>query len=238
MKAIRFSLTSLMVAVAFLGLCCAALASRSDFWPSLLSTVAICILMSSLVGVLLGSKETRAFCVGFAVFGWGHLFLVYRPWAYGMLPDFLATKNWVTSLRSLRPKGPKEYDIRNALDQPITLSFNQTPIHEVMEYIRNESDINVITDTVALDEEGVTMDSPVSLEANQVPLKSALHLIGMQLSIVFVVRDDVLLVTTPIKEGERISNYAQRTVYLVFTLFVGLIGGSLSWYFSRRPADR
>ena len=83
MSRLQFSLVWLLGLVVAVAFACAALRSESAVWASLAFSLCLGVLFVGLLGVLFGTGERRAFWAGFAVFGWGYLFLVFGPWFSG-----------------------------------------------------------------------------------------------------------------------------------------------------------
>lgn len=72
----RFSIKWLLIAVAAVAAGCVALLNASDLWADVVSgTVVVCLLIA-LIGTVASQGHRRAFCWGFAVFGWGYLLLM------------------------------------------------------------------------------------------------------------------------------------------------------------------
>ena len=77
MRRFRFSLASLISAVLFIAVACAALRNASKLWASMIFTLTVCLLLGAILGVVFRGGDTRAFCLGFALLGWGYLFLAF-----------------------------------------------------------------------------------------------------------------------------------------------------------------
>jgi hypothetical protein len=82
MNGVRFSLTGLMAAIAFIAVSLAALRSPSAFAVSAFFTFTVGVLLCSTLAALLCRGTSRNFWVGFALFGWVYLFIV-RSEPYG-----------------------------------------------------------------------------------------------------------------------------------------------------------
>ena len=114
----------------------------------------------------------------------------------------------------LSPAGMK---IQNALNQPVDISFSDTPLSVVMETLGRMTGINVHLDRQGLSAEGVTSDTAVSINLSQpVTLKSALNLMLEELRLSYVIRNEVLLITS---EMSRDTNVYQE-VYNVADLVI------------------
>ena len=98
----------------------------------------------------------------------------------------------------LTPALPQwEQEIQRALDTRITLEFINSPLGRAVEYIARELHINVTLDKKALDDIGLSEDTPVSVEATSVTLRSILTQMTRELELTFVMRDEALMITTP-----------------------------------------
>ncbi len=95
--------------------------------------------------------------------------------------------------------------IRAWLDEPITIEFpDPTPLEEVLDYIKKATKkgpknpgIPIYTDVRGLWEIGSTLCSPVTINERRVPLKVSLGRIGDQLGFAYLVKDDVVIISSP-----------------------------------------
>jgi hypothetical protein len=88
--------------------------------------------------------------------------------------------------------------IEQCLGRTVTLSFSNTPLKKVIEDLRDGHGINIYADVRAFEESGINFDGlMVNVKLDQVSLRSALDLILRPCGLTFVVRDDVLQITTP-----------------------------------------
>ncbi|MEM6654411.1 MAG: hypothetical protein AAF596_01285 [Planctomycetota bacterium] len=96
-------------------------------------------------------------------------------------------------------EGEAERRINNALQAPLTsagLDFTETPLEEVVEFLRDEYEINIQLDTPALDDLGISPDEPVNAAYSNISLRSAMRLMLKQLELTYIVADEVMLITT------------------------------------------
>ena len=114
---------------------------------------------------------------------------------------------------------PPENAIERQLKTPIDISFENTPLKTVLEELRDLQGINIVPDKPALDEAGVSMESPISIKLKQVSLRSALVLILHQVKLTYVVRDGVLQFTTP--QRAQAQSKQKRLTYPVADLLHG-----------------
>jgi tetratricopeptide (TPR) repeat protein len=90
----------------------------------------------------------------------------------------------------------KEHAIEETLKRPISVNYNMTPLREILNDIRDSHNINIHVDAAALEEEGISLDRPVSMKLEEVTLKSALNLMLHDVHLTWVIKDGVLVVTT------------------------------------------
>jgi type II secretory pathway component GspD/PulD (secretin) len=120
---------------------------------------------------------------------------------------------------AMRGKGPREREIENKLLSPVNLNFQDTPLRQVIDDISSWQGIDMVPDLPALQEEGISLDRPITMKLQGVSLKSALKLMLEQVRLTYVVQDEVLKITTP--------NHAQgqlvQRVYQVADLVIPLL---------------
>ncbi|MDZ4784178.1 MAG: VWA domain-containing protein, partial [Planctomycetia bacterium] len=97
----------------------------------------------------------------------------------------------------LASNSPSEERIFSALNEETSLQFTESPLSDVITYIKERHKIPIQLDTAALDTAGVTTDSPVTIDVEGISLKSALRLMLKSIELTYTVRDEVLLITTP-----------------------------------------
>jgi len=103
-----------------------------------------------------------------------------------------------------RKRTEQEIEIENRLKTPVMLEFENTPLSAVLDYLSDVSDINIHLDPLALEEYGVDSNTPVTINVRrEIMLRSALNLILEPLSLTYVIKDEVLKITTARqREGE------------------------------------
>jgi hypothetical protein len=79
MRRFRFRIGSLLILIVFLGVGFAALREATGLWDSIVLTLAIGVLLVSLLLAIHRQAERRAFWVAFALFGWVYLGLTAIP---------------------------------------------------------------------------------------------------------------------------------------------------------------
>ncbi|MEN6557862.1 MAG: hypothetical protein ABFC54_06755, partial [Thermoguttaceae bacterium] len=96
-----------------------------------------------------------------------------------------------------RQRSERDLEIEKKLRTPVSLQFTNAPLSKVLENLAKLAEVNLHLDPQGLLEEGVTSDTPVTIELrNEIMLKSALHLILEPLHLSYVVKDEVLKITS------------------------------------------
>lgn len=89
-----------------------------------------------------------------------------------------------------------ERAIESRLSTPITLNFKDTPLKQVIADLQTLSGVNVVPDTDALQKASVSLDQRLSLMVENISLKSALNLLLKQVQLTYVIKNEVLNITT------------------------------------------
>jgi general secretion pathway protein D len=96
-----------------------------------------------------------------------------------------------------RQRSEREIEIDKKLRTPVSLQFTNAPLSKVLENLAKLAEINLHLDTEGLAQEGQTSDTPVTIELrNEIMLKSALNLILEPLHLSYVIKDEVLKITS------------------------------------------
>jgi hypothetical protein len=96
-------------------------------------------------------------------------------------------------------RGPAEKKLDEALKSPTAIEFVQTPLGDVIDYLRDLHRIEIQLDKRELDSMGLGPDTLVTISLKGISLRSALRLLLDDLGLKFVVHDEMLLVTSPTK---------------------------------------
>jgi len=87
--------------------------------------------------------------------------------------------------------------IEEVLKSETELQFIETPLKAVIATFKAYHEIEIQIDRRALDDVGVPVDTPITRDIKGVSLRSALRLMLHELDLTYVIRDEVLLITTP-----------------------------------------
>jgi hypothetical protein len=82
---LRFSIASLLAAIAFCGVGVAALRSASVLWASALFTADVAVFSAGILAAMASRGRSRLSWTGLAIFGWIYLAVAFGPWPFN--PD-------------------------------------------------------------------------------------------------------------------------------------------------------
>ena len=97
-----------------------------------------------------------------------------------------------------RQQTEREIELEKKLRMPVpSLQFTNAKLNDVVGYLARVAGVNLYLDPQGLAEEGVTSDTPVTINLqNEIMLKSALNLILEPLHLSYVIKDEVLRITS------------------------------------------
>ncbi len=129
----------------------------------------------------------------------------------------------------LKATGEAEKNIDKALRSPLPqagLSYTDTPLTEVASDLQQRFGIPVIVDKPALEELGVNADEPVTIpELHNVSLRSALRLMLKNLQLTYIIKDEVLMITTPDRAEKNLVVKVYPVADLVLPVDATSLGG-------------
>jgi type II secretory pathway component GspD/PulD (secretin) len=114
-----------------------------------------------------------------------------------MLAYATANRKTGTTVMDLKKFSTRELLIERKLSHPISLNFQDLPLYRVIQDLEVMSGLNISIDRKALKDEGVSLEQQLSLQVNEISLKSALNLLLKQVNLTYVIKDEVLYITTP-----------------------------------------
>jgi general secretion pathway protein D len=117
-------------------------------------------------------------------------------------------KNRKGSRDRLERRTPRDLEIEQRLKTPVHLRYQETPLSEVVESLSQLTGVNIHLDPRGLSQEGYNSDTPITVNLNkEVSLKSALNLILEPLHLSYVIKDEVLKITSEqLRDGELITD--------------------------------
>ncbi|MEX0977614.1 MAG: STN domain-containing protein, partial [Pirellulales bacterium] len=96
----------------------------------------------------------------------------------------------------LKAVSPAEAKIQKALSEPTKIEVIETPLQEVVTYLKDLHGIEIQLDRTAMADAGADPEEIVTLSVNGISLKSALRLLLRGMDLTYIIRDEVLLITT------------------------------------------
>ena len=103
-----------------------------------------------------------------------------------------------------RRRSERELEIERKLKTPVSLQFPNAALSKVIEYLGKVAEVNIYLDPQGLAQEGVNSDTPVSIEVRDaIMLKSVLNLLLQPLHLSYVIKDEVLKITSEqLRDGQ------------------------------------
>lgn len=119
--------------------------------------------------------------------------------------------------------GSAEKKLYDALDQPVDdLVFQETPLRDVINQLKDKYDIPILADKKAFEDAGLDLDTTlVTQSVSGISLRSALRLILGDIDLTYLIKDEVMLITTKDKAAENLI----IKVYPVGDLVIPLSAG-------------
>ncbi|MDX1948383.1 MAG: hypothetical protein SFU86_23540, partial [Pirellulaceae bacterium] len=97
----------------------------------------------------------------------------------------------------LARQGGSEERIFNELNRNTVMEFVETPLKDAIDFLATSHNIPIVLNAKKLEEAGVGIDTPITKNLKGISLRSALRLLLNELELTYVVRDEVLQITTP-----------------------------------------
>jgi hypothetical protein len=119
-----------------------------------------------------------------------------------------------------------ERTIRAALKQPTQIEFVDTPLRDVIDYLKSKHQIEIQLDTAAMKDAGADPDAQITKNIKGISLRSALKLLLEESKLMYVVHNGVLLITTPEKASS--DEYMDTRIYPVTDLVVAERDGGVN----------
>lgn len=104
-------------------------------------------------------------------------------------------RHWRENASSYRPS-EAEAKINRALREKTSVDFRETPLADAIDYLKTRHGIEIVLDGRGMSEAGAGPSTPITRNLNNISLRSVLKLILGDLGMTYVVKDDVLLITS------------------------------------------
>ena len=105
----------------------------------------------------------------------------------------------------LTDPGPSEAKILEALDEPTDMDFTEQPLADVVDYLRQRHGIEIQLDKKALTDAGVGSEVPITRSLKGITLRSALKLVLGEIDLTYVLRNEVLMITSKTEAENMLS---------------------------------
>ena len=101
-------------------------------------------------------------------------------------------------------RSEKELQIERKLRTPVSANFRDRPLGEVLDQLGKLANVNIHLDPEGLVQEGVASETPVTIDLrDEISLRSALNLLLEPLHLSYVIKDEVLKITSEqMRDGE------------------------------------
>jgi hypothetical protein len=115
------------------------------------------------------------------------------------------TANTKKETAGLAHLSQEEIRITRQLQMSVSLELEQATLKEAVQKLQTMADINMLLDQRGLEEEGLKLQTPVSLRLKDVRLATALRVLLEPLNLAYMVKNEVLVITSRSRaEGELI----------------------------------
>jgi hypothetical protein len=91
-----------------------------------------------------------------------------------------------------KPMSPWEIEIRQKLKKPLTAQFDNTPLQDVLQFIQDATDVNIVFDRSA----ARNADEPVTLQVNKMTAKSALEWVMKLVDLDYALMNEAVFVSS------------------------------------------
>ena len=119
--------------------------------------------------------------------------------------------------------GSSEKRLYDALNQPVEeMNFQETPLRDVINQLKDKYDIPIIADKKAFEDAGLDLDTTVVTQnVSGISLRSALRLLLGDIDLTYLIKDEVMLITTKDKAAENLVVKVYPVGDLVMPLSAG-----------------
>ena len=119
--------------------------------------------------------------------------------------------------------GSSEKRLYDALDQTVDeLNFQETPLRDVINQLKDKYDIPILADKKAFEDAGLDLDTTVVTQnVSGISLRSALRLLLGDIDLTYLIKDEVMLITTKDKAAENLVIKVYPVGDLVMPLSAG-----------------
>src|SRR5262249_19020890 len=114
-----------------------------------------------------------------------------------------------------RIKTETEIQIEKSMGKRISLHEDHVPLNEVLQKIGTLAGFNIYIDDMGLEEENIGTQTPVTIDVEAITVKSALNLILERYNLAYTVQDEVLKITSRLRQQGDLSTRSYNVADLV-----------------------
>ncbi|MFN0054488.1 MAG: VIT domain-containing protein [Planctomycetales bacterium] len=108
--------------------------------------------------------------------------------------------------------------IEDKLDRRVSINVNQQPLSMVLESLGERLEDNLIVERTAILDEGISLDTPVTLTLRDIPLRTILRHVCQPLQLGTVVEHEALVITSQAKAGAALTTRLHSVQGIVYQL--------------------
>ena len=109
----------------------------------------------------------------------------------------------------------KEQRILDALDADVDLEYPETPLKEVIDDLKDRFNIPIVLATKKLEEAAINLETPVTVSLKGISLRAGLRNMLGDLGLTYLIKDEVMQITTPEDAGSQLITKVYRVGDLV-----------------------
>ncbi len=113
------------------------------------------------------------------------------------------------------PTTDADQPILKALAERNSFDFQETPLQDIVQHLREQTKLNILIDRRALDDYGISPEVAVSADLKDISLRSALNLILQPLDLTWSMENGVLIITTAEVAETKLTTKVYRVADLV-----------------------
>ena len=105
--------------------------------------------------------------------------------------------------------------IEAALTQQVSFNFSEEPLKDAIDIIKQKTGLPILLATKKLEEAAINLETPVTVSLHDLTLESFFRNFLGDLGLTFLVRDEVIVITTPEDAGSQLINRIYPVLDLV-----------------------
>jgi hypothetical protein len=125
-------------------------------------------------------------------------------------------RNFRSSAVDIAGKGKsKEQRILDALEADVDLDYAETPLKELIDDLKERFHIPIVLATKKLEEAAINLETPVTVNFKQISLRAGLRNMLGDLGLTYLIKDELMQITTPEDAGAQMITKVYRVGDLV-----------------------